>query len=84
MVKLGQILDKYLDIYQRRPDLFSTGYSLAPLSKIFSDLLETLAHEKIAAVLTMLGHECLDNYSEELIVKLYENYSEPAFMQDFF
>lgn len=47
---------------------------------MISQLYNTFNHKQIVECLRLLGPSNLDNYSEDLIVKLYENYSQHNFV----
>lgn len=43
-----------------------------------------MEHAEILTALKLLGPKKIDNYSEEFITKLYENFSQRQFMQQMF
>jgi hypothetical protein len=45
-----------------------------------ADLFDTFEHKEILECLKVLGSTSIDNYSEELITKLYDNYAQKTFM----
>ena len=76
------ILETYKQIFGRNPSLFGNGYnfSLSPLSSVMAELFDTFEHNDVLLCLKILGSSKIDNYGEEMIVKLYENYSQQTFM----
>jgi hypothetical protein len=69
-----------MDISKRSPELCRDSYSLGPLASVISELYNKFNHRQILECLRLLGPSNLDNYSEDLIVKLYENYSQHNFI----
>ena len=45
-----------------------------------AELFDTFEHNDVLLCLKILGSSKIDNYGEEMIVKLYENYSQQTFM----
>ena len=74
------IIKKYYQIYARNPSLFQ-DVGLAPLSSIVAELFDKFTNLQILNSLKMLGTHSIDNYSEEMIFKLYEKYSSAKFMK---
>jgi len=44
-----------------------------------AELFETFEHQDVLNCMNLQGNN-IDNYSEEFILKLYENYAQQAFM----
>jgi hypothetical protein len=44
-----------------------------------AELFETFEHQDVLSCMNLQGSN-IDNYSEEFILKLYENYAQQAFM----
>jgi hypothetical protein len=45
-----------------------------------AQLFDTFEHQDVLNCMNLLSDSNIDNYSEEFIVKLYENYAQQAFM----
>lgn len=77
-------MKKYFEMYERNPQLFGDEhniYSLAPLSAMMADLFDSFEHSEVLECMQLLGAKNIDNYSEDFIMKLYENYAQMAFME---
>lgn len=72
------IFDMYKEVYARTPELFAEGqsYGLSPLGAVFAELFDEMTFDDHMICLQMLGSYSIDNYTEEFIEKLYENYSQ--------
>jgi len=72
-----RIFDMYSSIFDRNPTLFKEHkeYSLSPLSNLISELFQEFSPERALKSLQILGNTTIDNYSEEMIVKMYNRFS---------
>lgn len=73
------ILENYKDIYRRDPSLFEGvkhTYSLSPLSSLMAELFDSFEHKDVLECMNLLGATRIDNYSNNFILKLYENYAQ--------
>jgi hypothetical protein len=66
----------------------SDQYALSPLSDLLADIVAVLPAEEVIQGLSLLGNSQMGNYSENLITKLYENFStvdvvDQLFSEDF-
>lgn len=51
---------------------------------MITQIFDNLQHEEVLQCMQVLGHTKIDNYSEEFILKLYENYADRDFMERMF
>lgn len=49
---------------------------MAPLSALIASLFDKMEHGEVLTALQLLGSNKIDNYGEEFITKLYENFSQ--------
>ena len=71
------IFDMYKGAFNRNPDLFRKHkeYSLSPLSNLMAELFDDFNAQDALNCLQILGNNALENYSEDLIVKMYDRFS---------
>lgn len=77
------ILQNYKDIFKREPSLFDdkvNSFSLSPLSSLMAEVFDSFEHKDVLECMHLLGATCIDHYSNNFILKLYENYAQQAFM----
>ena len=63
----------YKEVFTRNNKKFVSeeGYTLSPLGVVFAELFDEMSFEEHITCLQMLGSEKIDNYSEEIIDKMY-------------
>lgn len=49
-----------------------------------AELFDSFEHQDVLTCLHLLGSTNIDNYGEDFILKLYENYSQQSFMAQVF
>ena len=71
------IFDMFKEVFDRNPDLFHKHkeYNLQPLSNLMAEIFDELSPKDALMCLQILGNKQLENYSEDLIVKLYDRFS---------